>query len=200
MLRHNRQLFIALALTALAACSTNEPGATTEQSRVAYDFTAQAVAANWSVQNDTVMGGVSESSSTWVDEQMVFSGNLSLENNGGFVSCFGPVDEKLATLMGESEALYLRATGDGKTYLFQLRGNDGTNYVQRFTSTAKKDQMYVLPLSDFTSVDWRLTEIADAPAMKTSNIYQMGMYLVDKQTGPFRIAISSIGITPQSSL
>ena len=200
MLRHNRQLFIALALTALAACSTNEPGATTEQSRVAYDFTAQAVAANWSVQNDTVMGGVSESSSTWVDEQMVFSGNLSLENNGGFVSCFGPVDEKLATLMSESDALYLRATGDGKTYLFQLRGNDGTNYVQRFTSTAKKDQMYVLPLSDFTSVDWRLTEIADAPAMKTSNIYQMGMYLVDKQTGPFRIAISSIGITPQSSL
>lgn len=200
MLRRHRQLFIALALTALAACSANEPQAATEQSRVAYDFTAQAVAANWSVQNDTVMGGVSESSSTWVDKQMVFSGNLSLENNGGFVSCFGPDDEKLATLMSESDALYLRATGDGKTYLFQLRGNDGTNYVQRFTSTEKKDQVYVLSLSNFTSVDWRLTEIANAPAMETSNIYQMGIYLVDKQTGPFKIAISSIGITPQSSL
>jgi hypothetical protein len=58
----------------------------------------------------------------------------------------------------------------------------------------------VLPLSDFTSVDWRLTEIVDAPAIETSNIYQMGIYLVDEQTGPFRIAISSIGITPQSSL
>jgi NADH dehydrogenase [ubiquinone] 1 alpha subcomplex assembly factor 1 len=200
MLRRHRQLFIALALTALAACSTNEPRAATEQSRVAYDFTAQAVAANWSVQNDTVMGGVSESSRTWVDKQMVFSGNLSLENNGGFVSCFGPFDEKLATLISGTDALYLRATGDGKTYLFQLRGDDGTNYIQRFTSTAKKDEMYVLPLSDFTSVDWRLTEIVDAPAIETSNIYQMGIYLVDEQTGPFRIAISSIGITPQSSL
>lgn len=196
MLRRHRQLFLALVLSALAACSTNEPGAAIEQSRVAYDFTTQAVVASWSVQNDTVMGGVSESSSTWVDEQLVFSGNLSLENNGGFVSCFGPVDEKLATVIGGATSLNLRATGDGKTYLFQLRGNDGTNYVQRFTSTAEEDQVYALPLSQFTSVDWRLTEIADAPPIETSNIYQMGLYLVDKQTGPFKIAISSIGISP----
>ena len=196
MLRLHRQLFFALALSVLAACSTNAPGTANEQPRVAYDFTTQAVVANWSVQNDTVMGGVSESSSTWVDKQLVFSGNLSLENNGGFVSCFGPVDEKLATVISGATSLYLRATGDGKTYLFQLRGNDGTNYVQRFTSTAEEDQVYVLPLSQFTSVDWKLTEIADAPPIETSNIYQMGLYLVDKQTGPFKIAISSIGSTP----
>jgi len=204
MLRRHRRLILALALTFVASCSTSEPrgapeqtSGTTGQSNVAYDFTTQAAVANWLVQNDTVMGGVSESSSTWVDKQMVFSGNLSLENNGGFVSCFGPVDEKLPSLMNGSTAIRLRATGDGKTYLFQLRSNDGTNYVQRFTSTAKKDQDYLLPLSDFTSVDWRLAEIANAPAIETSNIYQMGIYLVDKQTGPFRIAISSIGITPQ---
>ena len=196
MLKRHRQLFSALTFIALAACSTNEPGVAIEQSRVAYDFTTQAVVASWSVQNDTVMGGVSESSSTWVNKQLVFSGNLSLENNGGFVSCFGPVDEKLATVIGGATSLNLRATGDGKTYLFQLRGNDGTNYVQRFTSTAEEDQVYVLPLSEFTSVDWRLTEITDAPPIETSNIYQMGLYLVDKQTGPFKIAISSIGISP----
>lgn len=196
MLGRHRQFFFALAIAALAACGTNEPRGATDQSRVAYDFTTQAAIANWSVQNDTVMGGISESFSTWVDKQMVFSGNLSLENNGGFVSCFGPVDEKLATLISRSTSLYLRATGDGKTYLFQLRSNDGTNYVQRFTSTVKENQVYVLPLSEFTSVDWRLSEIADAPAIETSNIYQMGIYLVDKQTGPFSIAVSSIGFTP----
>jgi len=207
MLRRHRRLFFALALSLVAGCSTNETEGAAEQTSgatgqpsVTYDFTTQAAVANWSVQNDTVMGGVSESSSTWVDKQMVFSGNLSLENNGGFVSCFGPVDEKLPSLMNGSTAIRLRATGDGKTYLFQLRSNDGTNYVQRFTSTAKKDQVYVLPLSDFTSVDWRLMEIADAPAMETSNIYQMGIYLVDKQTGPFRIAITSIDITREQPL
>ena len=200
MLRRHRRLFFALAFTLVAGCGTNESKDATDQSSVAYDFTMQAAVANWSVQNDTVMGGVSESSSTWVNKQLVFSGNLSLENNGGFVSCFGPVDEKLPSLMNGSTAIRIRATGDGKTYLFQLRGNDGTNYVQRFTSTAQKDQVYVLPLSDFTSVDWRLEEIADAPAIETSNIYQMGIYLVDKQTGPFRIAITSIDITPEQSL
>jgi hypothetical protein len=54
-----------------------------------------------------------------------------------------------------------------------------------------------LPLSDFTAVDWRLEEITNAPAIETSNIYQMGIYLVDKQTGPFRIAITSIDITSE---
>jgi len=200
MLRSYRCHFFALALIAVAACSTNESRDATGQSSVAYDFTTQSSVANWSVQNDTVMGGVSESSSTWVNKQLVFSGNLSLENNGGFVSCFGPVDEKLPSLMNGSTAIRLRATGDGKTYLFQLRGNDGTNYVQRFTSTRERDQVYVLPLLDFTAVDWRLTEIADAPAMETSNIYQMGIYLVDQQTGPFRIAITSIDITPEQPL
>jgi len=200
MLRRHRRLFFALALSLVAGCSTSESKDATGKSNIAYDFTTQAAVANWSVQNDTVMGGVSESSSTWVNKQLVFSGNLSLENNGGFVSCFGPVDEKLPSLMNGSTAIRLRATGDGKTYLFQLRSNDGTNYVQRFTSTAKKDQVYVLPLSDFTSVDWRLMEIADAPAMETSNIYQMGIYLVDKQTGPFRIAITSIDITREQPL
>jgi hypothetical protein len=207
MPQRHRRFFFAFTLAVVAACSTNEPKGVTEQTSaatgqasVAYDFTAQSAAADWSVQNDTVMGGVSQSSSTWVDKQMVFAGNLSLDNNGGFVSCFGPVDEKLPSLMNGSSAIRIRATGDGKTYLFQLRGNDGTNYVQRFTSTAKKNQVYELPLSDFTAVDWRLTEIADASAMNTNNIYQMGIYLVDKQTGPFRIAITSIDITPQSSL
>jgi hypothetical protein len=200
MLRRHRRLFFALALTLVAGCSTNESKDATDQSSVAYDFTMQATVANWSVQNDTVMGGVSESSSTWANKQLVFSGNLSLDNNGGFVSCFGPVDEKLPSLMNGSTAIRIRATGDGKTYLFQLRGNDGTNYVQRFTTTKEKDQVYVLPLSDFTAVDWRLEEIADAPAMERSNIYQMGIYLVDKQTGPFRIAITSIDITPEQPL
>jgi hypothetical protein len=207
MPQRHRRFFFAFTLAAVAACSTNEPkdvteqtSAATGQASVAYDFTTQSAAANWSVQNDTVMGGVSESSSTWVNKQLVFAGNLSLENNGGFVSCFGPVDEKLPSLMNGSTAIRIRATGDGKTYLFQLRGDDGINYVQRFTSTAKKDQVYVLPLSDFTAVDWRLEEIANAPALETSNIYQMGIYLVDKQTGPFRIAITSIDIAPKQPL
>ena len=175
-------LFIAFALTVMAACSTDEPRVGVGKSSVvadkpAYDFTKRDAVLGWSVQNDTVMGGVSESSNTWVDKQMVFSGNLSLENNGGFVSSFGPVEKKLSSLMNGATSIRVRATGDGNTYLFQLRSDNGPHYIQRFTTTAEKDEFYVLPLSDFTAVDWRLSEIPDAPALETNNIDQMGFYL-----------------------
>ena len=195
MLRRRRMLFFAVALSAMSACGADKPQVVATESSVVYDFTKQAVALGWSVQNDTVMGGVSESSNTWANKQMVFSGNLSLENNGGFVSSFGPVDEKLPSLMNGATTIRLRATGDGNTYLFQLRGNDGTNFIQRFTTAAEKERVYELPLSSFTATDRFLYEMADSPPLNTSNVYQMGLYLLDKQTGPFSIAISSIGVT-----
>ena len=216
MFRRHQMLLGIVALITTTACSadqqqdvadeppatveeptavTEKPIAVTSEPREIYDFTTQAVVFDWSVQNDTVMGGVSESSNTWVDEQMVFSGNLSLENNGGFASSFGPIDEELPRLMNGASAIRIRATGDGNTYLFQFRCSDGTNYIQRFSTTAEKEQVYELPLSNFTATDRFLYEMTDAPPLDTSTIYQMGLYLLDQQTGPFQIAISSIGVT-----
>ena len=44
---------------------------------------------DWVVQNDTVMGGRSSARLAWnAQQQLVWTGNLSLENNGGFVSIF----------------------------------------------------------------------------------------------------------------
>ena len=42
---------------------------------------------NWSIVNDDVMGGISTSYLSVSDEKkLIFNGNLSLENNGGFAS------------------------------------------------------------------------------------------------------------------
>ena len=42
---------------------------------------------NWSIVNDDVMGGISKSFlSINEDENLIFKGYLSLENNGGFAS------------------------------------------------------------------------------------------------------------------
>ncbi len=42
---------------------------------------------NWSIVNDDVMGGVSTSYLSLSNEKnLIFSGYLSLENNGGFAS------------------------------------------------------------------------------------------------------------------
>ena len=42
---------------------------------------------NWNIVNDDVMGGISTSYLSVSDEKnLIFNGNLSLENNGGFAS------------------------------------------------------------------------------------------------------------------
>ena len=161
-------------------------------STILFDFSNQDETSDWFNQNDTVMGGVSDSASTWIDGQLVFSGNLSLDNNGGFTSTFGPINDQLPTLMSGAEAIVVTARGDGKTYLMQIRNYDNTRYIQRFTTVADVEQDYVLPLADFESVDWRLSVIPNATPIDTTTIGQLGFYLLDKQVGPFELAISSI--------
>ena len=161
-------------------------------STVLFDFSNQDATSDWFNQNDTVMGGVSDSATTWIDGQLVFSGNLSLDNNGGFTSTFGPINDQLPTLMSGAEAIVVTARGDGNTYLMQIRNYDNTRYIQRFTTVADVEQDYVLPLADFESVDWRLSVIPNAAPIDIATIGQLGFYLLDKQVGPFEIAISSI--------
>ena len=162
------------------------------QSMILFDFSNQDETSDWFNQNDTVMGGVSDSTTTWVDGHLVFSGNLSLDNNGGFTSTFGPVNDRLPTLMAGADAIIVTARGDGKTYLMQIRNYDNTRYIQRFTTVADVEQDYVLPLADFESVDWRLSVIPNAAPIDTTTIAQLGFYLLDKQVGPFELAISMI--------
>jgi hypothetical protein len=180
--------------TSVATTSTLPPTTPPSDptSTVLFDFSNQDETSDWFNQNDTVMGGVSDSTTTWVNGQLVFSGNLSLDNNGGFTSTFGPINDQLPSLMSGAEAIVVTARGDGKTYLMQIRNYDNTRYVQRFTTVADVEQDYVLPLADFESVDWRLSVIPNAAPIDTTTIGQLGFYLLDKQVGPFELAISMI--------
>ena len=50
---------------------------------------------NWGIVNDDVMGGISKSTLSLSNENnLVFNGYLSLENNGGFASSRMRLDEK----------------------------------------------------------------------------------------------------------
>ena len=183
----------ATTMTATTMTATIAPTTTMRSTTsVLFDFSDPSSATDWFNQNDTVMGGVSDSASTWVDGHLVFSGNLSLDNNGGFTSTFGPIDEQLPALMSGANAIVVTARGDSQTYLMQIRNSDNTRYIQRFTTVADSEQSYILPIADFVSVDWRLSPIAGAAPMDIGNIVQIGFYLLDKQVGPFEIAISSI--------
>ena len=50
------------------------------------DFGKKKDGRNWQVVNDGVMGGLSEGEAQLTDDSVVFKGNVSLDNNGGFSS------------------------------------------------------------------------------------------------------------------
>ena len=157
-----------------------------------FDFADAASATGWATQNDTVMGGVSQSTSTWANGQLVFQGTLSLENNGGFTSLVSPIDEQLGQRAVGASAIVIDALGDGKTYVLQLRGADQTRFIQRFATVAGTQQKYVLPIDKFEAVTSFLDPVANAAPIELANIRQVALYLLDKQAGEFELAVTSI--------
>jgi hypothetical protein len=146
----------------------------------------------WYIVNDGVMGGISSSAMQGTDRGTgLFSGDLSLENNGGFASVramVGPVD------LSASQGLELRVKGDGRTYQLRLRTSerfDGVAYRSFFETTAGQWTSVVLPFAGFEPT-FRGRVLADQPQLDTSNIVQLAFMLADKQAGPFQLEVDHV--------
>ena len=174
-----------------AVTTTTSPAA--DEPIVLADFPDADSVAGWSIQNDTVMGGVSNSRTEWVDGQLIFAGDLSLDNNGGFCSMRSPVSADFGALAAGATALTLTATGDDQVYLVQVR-TDRDLFVQRVTIAGDTEDTYVLPFADFTATDFMLDAITPLEPLDPGSILQIAVYILDKQEGPFRLAIRSFGV------
>ncbi|MEY3091561.1 MAG: hypothetical protein RIU67_344 [Actinomycetota bacterium] len=139
------------------------------------------------------MGGVSNSRTEWADGQMIFAGDLSLDNNGGFCSLRSAVSADLGSLAARSTALTLTATGDDQTYVVQVR-TDRDLFIQRVEIAAGNEETYVLPFAAFTATDFMLDAITPLEPLDPADIIQIAVYILDKQEGPFRLAIRSFGV------
>lgn len=150
--------------------------------------------AAWSTVNDPVMGGRSTSGVAADDAGMVFSGTISLENNGGFASARGPVDPGIGRRATGAKALRVRAIGDGKTYLLKVGiAGQRWSYIQRFGTEAGVARAYDLPVEGFQPVGMRLDPDPEAPrTLDPSGIDQFAFYILDKQEGPFELTVSAI--------
>ena len=157
---------------------------------------ANAVA-TWTTVNDPVMGGKSTSRVTFGDGGLVFSGAISLENNGGFASVRSPEDPGIGRRATGATSLGVRALGDGKTYLLKVGiAGQPWAYIQRFATEAGVQRTYELPVEGFEPVGMRLDPAPDAPqTLDPSSISQVSVYILDKQQGPFDITISAIDAT-----
>ena len=156
-----------------------------------YDFDAPSEV-RWQVVNDGVMGGRSTGRVASNEPGILrFSGDLSLENNGGF--------SQIRTNVAGSEfkgadGVEIRVRGDGREYQLRLRTTDafdGVAYRQHFKTTPGEWVEFEAAYEDFLPVI-RGRLLSNAPALDADSIRQVGFMIADKTAGPFRLEIDWI--------
>ncbi len=144
--------------------------------------------------NDGVMGGVSKGGFKRSEQgTLLFSGELSLANNGGFASI--RMKQSDLGLAGMS-AIVVKTKGDGRTYWLDLRVVDqmsATSYRATLPTTAGEWKETRVPFEDF-----KLQAFGrDLPykAIDPASIASVGFTLADKKEGPFALEIEYVKAT-----
>ena len=147
----------------------------------------------WQTFLDGVMGGRSTGRISAGDGgTLLFTGELSLENNGGFSQIRTAVPE--GTFAG-STGLVLRVKGDGRSYKFDIRSSRlrvmAGAYQSLFQTKAGEWTEVKIPFDRCVATIFA-QPVSDAPALDPASIESVGITLADKQEGPFAIEIDWI--------
>ena len=116
------------------------------------DFTEAEEGKHWIAINDGIMGGISQSRIELTPAATgMFTGQLSLKNNGGFASIRRRAENY--NLKGCS-GIMLKVKGDGRTYQFRVKTDDqydGVVYRTLFETDARQWQLINLPFAGFSA-------------------------------------------------
>lgn len=157
-----------------------------------FDFNSNDAVALWRAVNDTVMGGISTGRiEQSADGKAVFTGEVSLENNGGFASVQGP---EIEPALGGFDGIAIRVRGDGKRYKCGLRTDDqfdGVSHQASFATTAGEWQVVQVPFADFIPT-YHGRRLSEDKRLKPEHIRKLGFLISDKQDGIFRLEIDWI--------
>ena len=146
---------------------------------------------NWTVVNDSVMGGLSQSKLDYTETSVIFEGILSLANNGGFASFQGPRGE---FDLSKYKKLTIRHRGFGGTFGFRLKTSEPFYmpfYKAEFTPT-KDWQETSIGLGDFD--EWRIGDKTGDKISKDdlASIIRMVIIKSDKKEDPFLLEVDFI--------
>ena len=145
----------------------------------------------WRIVNDGVMGGLSSSKAVIKDDKIIFSGNVSLENNGGFASLRSPVkDYNFEKFSG----IEIKIKGDGKRFSISMKETtyfSGYFYTSSFET--KKDEWIVaqIPFNQF-KLYYLGKDINSSKKIPLDNIKEISLLIGDKQEGEFKAEIDYI--------
>lgn len=189
--REKSSLFPLKSISFLFAIAVMSLPANAEE-RMLFDFTNSADATKWQIVNDGVMGGRSSGRAEITgQDEMRFTGSLSLANNGGFAS----VRSRPAKLSLQSgDAIEIRVRGDGRKYTFNLYvPSRRMAFSHRVTFQTKANEWTVirLPLDRFVATSFGRTVRAN---LNPPEVNSVGILLGDKKPGRFEILVDWIKV------
>lgn len=157
-------------------------------------FDARETPRRWLTTNDTVMGGRSQSETAIKHDSLIFSGMVSLENNGGFAS-IRSVDHDWD--LSDCHGLCIRARGDGHHYRCTLRTDfemRAGSYGADFLPDPGVWSEIELPFNAFVARSFG-RPIA-APRLNLATIRSVGFLISHGQSGAFRLEVARISTLP----
>ncbi len=154
------------------------------------NFDSKQSVSKWKTINDDVMGGVSTSVITYNNEYAVFSGNISLKNNGGFAS----IRRQLSGInLYNKKSIVLRVKGDGKNYQLRIKKNrfDYYSYVYSFPTSGTWESVSVELASMYPSFRGQRLDFSNFSAKQ---IQQISILIANNQEEQFNLIIDEICI------
>lgn len=159
---------------------------------IIFDFDKNSNMESWNVVNDDVMGGRSSGQLEMnAQGHAVFSGTISLENNGGFSSVrYRP--ERI--MLGDATKIKIRLKGDKKKYQLRIKANadDYYSYVANFTTSGDWETIKIDLKDMYPTFRGRML---DQPNFKDDHIEEIGILIGNKKAQEFNLVIDKIQLT-----
>jgi hypothetical protein len=178
------------AFLLLVACSAINPSI--PDSTINLGRTADQVQ-DWVVLSDNVMGGVTKSNLEYTDTSMVLSGNISLDNYGGFSSVktkFNRFD------LSEYSGVHLRYKSTNQGFAFTLENS--RNWTQPYF----KGELSISKENTWTETtiyfkDFKEYQIGEPTGNNLNpsilkGIVRLGVITTEKREGPFSLEVDYI--------
>ncbi|NQW37427.1 MAG: CIA30 family protein [Flavobacteriales bacterium] len=154
-----------------------------------FDFNKTSDISDWRLVNDVVMGGRSTSVFYLNEEgQGVFTGKVSLENNGGFSFLRYRFNEK--NIEGFKKVI-IKLKGDGKKYQFRAKSDKYSqeSYIKVFETTGEWQTIEIL-LSELQPT-YRGRKLT-IPNFSSNILEEIGFLISNKKQEKFNLEIAEI--------
>lgn len=174
---------VVFALAVLAFCSVNQ--------EVMLDFGSEKYGMDWIVINDGVMGGKSEGKLTFTDTTLIFTGEVSLENNGGFTSLKSAYED---FKLDSAQRIEIKYRLEGQSIALYMEGSNGfaDPYIKATLDVTEGWKTVELEWNEFRQFDFGRPTGGVISNDFISDVKYLGFITGEKRKGSFRFEVAYI--------